>query len=346
MFFIVGRARSGTTLLQTILDAHPSVIIPSESCVLMHLKNKYFRCSNWSNKTVDVFLNDILKERKLKLFWNLDIEKIKKQIHPIPESARSFVLLCKIVYTNYSSVFEQKDITLIGDKNPIYTLFIKDLIELFPEAKFIHIVRDFRANIVSNREVFSIKNIAVLAHSWKYHNKKVEVAKLRYPNKFLMLKYEDLAVNPVDEMKRVCDFLNIIYDSSMFNYHQTINKTVDLEEKNRFHKIHGNLLNPINNDKVNSWKKSLNQADLTLTEYIAGRYALKYGYSSSLNSKVNTSMILKSVYGSLTNRILNLIIQAYYFSPFFIKEIIAGFSGKMKDWFKLKNYYNQTDYIE
>jgi hypothetical protein len=187
----VGRARSGTTLLQTMLDAHPSVIIPGESCVLMHLKNKYFHCRNWNNAIVDRFLADIHKDRKLHHFWKLDTDKIREKIYRIPESQRSFVLLCKLIYLSYPSLFDTKKVTLIGDKNPIYTLFIKDLIELFPDAKFIHLVRDFRANIVSNRESFSLKKNPTISQAWVYHKKKFDAVKAQDPDRFIKQRYED-----------------------------------------------------------------------------------------------------------------------------------------------------------
>ncbi|MCD6018321.1 MAG: sulfotransferase [Bacteroidetes bacterium] len=348
MFFIVGRARSGTTLLQTMLDAHPSVIVPSESCVLMHLKSKYFHNSDWSNSKVDTFLTDIFEEKKLKRFWAIDIEKIRQQIYEIPKALRNFTLLCKIVYINFHSLFGQDKISLIGDKNPIYTIFLNDLLELFPEAKFIHIIRDYRANVVSNREAFSLKNIATLAHAWKYHNQKVEKFKALHAERFLELKYENLATTPDIEMQKICNFLKIPYVPTVLNYHHTINEKVNEKvnekENSRFNRIHGNLLKPVNTDKIESWKKKLSENDLALTEYITGSFAVRYGYSRSTLPGTTLSMVLKSVYGFLNCRAIHTIIKIYYYSPFILKKALSVFSKKMNDWLKIKNYYNQSDF--
>ncbi|MBP8033101.1 MAG: sulfotransferase [Bacteroidia bacterium] len=344
MFFIVGRARSGTTLLQTMLDAHPSIIVPGESCVLMHLKNKYFKYKIWNNTMVDVFLKDLFQERKLNQFWNLNIEKIRTQIYQIPSDKRTFPLLMKIIYINYPSIFEQNKIKQIGDKNPIYTLFIKELIEIYPEAKFIHIVRDYRANIVSNRDTFSLKNIATLAHAWIYHNEKVESIKKNIPNKFLLLKYEDLISQPIKEMERICDFLKIEYHSSVLEYHLTLNQKIEDDISQQLKKTHGNLLQPINSNNIESWKTKLNKQDLLLSELIAGEYGTFYGYITAINEKFIEKNYIKSIYGNINNRFINFIIKTYYHSPFIFKKFSALFSKKMNDYFKIKNYYNQSDF--
>ena len=46
-----------------------------------------------------------------------------------------------------------KNINLIGDKNPSYSLFGNSLIESFPEAKFIWLIRDYRAQVNSMLKV-------------------------------------------------------------------------------------------------------------------------------------------------------------------------------------------------
>lgn len=344
MFFIVGRARSGTTLLQTLLDSHPEVKVPGESCVLIHLKNKYFRCNNWSNNKVIKFLADVTLDKKLYQFWNLDFLKIKEQIFLIPIPARNFTLLCKILYLNYPSIFKHDKVLVLGDKNPIYTIFIDDLLELFPKAKFIHIIRDYRANIVSNRETFSLKNTATLAHAWKYNNLKVEEALAKYPEQFLLVKYEELAQNSITQMKKICEFLNINYTDAIFNFHIKINEQIKDKEKAHFNKHHANLLKPVNNDNTQSWKKKLALSDTMLAEFITGKYALKYGYLQTLPKNTTMQNYIKSMVGYVRNRIIYVIIKFYYHSPLFIKTILAVFTSKINKWFKIKNYYNQTDY--
>ncbi|MCF8423878.1 MAG: sulfotransferase [Bacteroidia bacterium] len=346
MFFIVGRARSGTTLLQTLLDAHPSIVIPSESCILLHLKNKYFTCANWDNKAIDTFIEDLLTEKKLRQSWKVDYRKLKNEILEIPLLQRNYILICKILYLNYLSIFNQQNISLIGDKNPIYGAFISDMLELFPQAKFIHIVRDYRANICSNRDVFSLKNIASLAHAWTYHNRKIEIAKTKIPHQFYTLKYEELALDPKTEMKKVFDFLNVGYNDSVFDFYKELNEKAEPKARNRFKKVHGNLLNPINVNRVEVWKDALAEQDIALSEFICELDGRKYGYQSTIVKKANLHLYLKSTYGYMLHILIILVIKLFYYSPFFLKKLYAWIARIIYQWRKKANYFNQTDYTK
>ena len=64
LFFIIGRPRSGTTLLKTLFDAHPNVNIPIECPVFMALHNRYGETKYWSKNTLSLFYNDLLKLKR------------------------------------------------------------------------------------------------------------------------------------------------------------------------------------------------------------------------------------------------------------------------------------------
>ena len=60
-FFIVGRPRSGTTLLRTLFDAHPNVTIPPECQFIVNLYPKYGKTSNWTESLLLSFHEDLLE---------------------------------------------------------------------------------------------------------------------------------------------------------------------------------------------------------------------------------------------------------------------------------------------
>ena len=66
--FILGKGRSGTTLLQTMLDAHPNTIAPIESRFVVHFKNRYGQVTKWTSDRKSAFIQDVLEEQKIKFF--------------------------------------------------------------------------------------------------------------------------------------------------------------------------------------------------------------------------------------------------------------------------------------
>ena len=169
-FFVIGRARSGTTLLRTMFDAHPNVIIPLESPLIMHLNRKYGNIKSWNKSNLLLFYQDVLKIKDFNK-WDIDREILKKKILSQSEET-NFRELISLIYLQSKSLFLKEDIKLIGDKNPVYSISIKSIFRLYPDARYIHLQRDYRAHILSmiNAGLYA-KDIVALAYRWKYSAK-------------------------------------------------------------------------------------------------------------------------------------------------------------------------------
>src|SRR5687768_17836788 len=115
MFFVVGRERSGTTLLQLLCDNHPNIIIPTESPFIKHLYKKYVNRTHWCQKDLLNFYNDLMEEPFITL-WNINRERLKAELLSSDPSV-SFASLCKIIYFHSMSSNGKADVRLIGDKN-------------------------------------------------------------------------------------------------------------------------------------------------------------------------------------------------------------------------------------
>jgi len=88
---------------------------------------------------------------------------------------------------------KKKDIHIIVDKNPFYAKFISELIQVFPDAKFIHLIRDPKSVVSSHRIAFN-KGIIKSVNTWMMLNKHIEATKTKA--EFLTIKYEDLVKAP------------------------------------------------------------------------------------------------------------------------------------------------------
>jgi hypothetical protein len=261
----------------------------------------------------------------------------------------NFGILCKLIYLNFPSPFKKEKISLLIDKNPSYSIFIKELWEVFPDAKFIHLIRDYRDNIISSRKAFGHKNIALTAQTWVIYNTIIDKLKEKHPNKFFTIRYEDLVTSPENFIPEICHFLDVSFRKEMFDFHL---KTSDLfHEKKSENKIltdvinaiHLNLLNPINTTQINNWKNELTQSEIQIAEYIAGNTGKKYGYYQTTNiRKFNYFYISSKTYLQL--KLNNWITINYYKSPSFIRNILKSFSSSLFKWFNFTTRHNKAEF--
>jgi hypothetical protein len=341
--FIVARGRSGTTLMQTILDANENVILPIESRLIIHLKQKYFHVKKWTPSLLDEMIIDLYKDKKFSRYWSVDPIKLRQSIDELPIEQLTFPILCKMVYLNYPSPFKKGRILLLGDKNPIYSIFIEELIEVFPEAKFIHLVRDYRDNMVSNKKVFKRQSIPQLAQGWKAYNIFIEKIKSENKNSFYTLIYEELASAPSRVVPEICNFLKIPFYPGMLDFYNTMQQVKEKKYVEEIKAVHPHIIEPINTSQVSKWKDQLKKEDIELADYITGDYAAKYGYMRETHV-ANFKFWLRSRLGLIRIHIDFFIIRSYYKMPFIIRDTIGKINAKLFKWFGISTYYNHADF--
>jgi hypothetical protein len=277
MNFVVGKERSGTTLLQVMLNAHPNIVAPPESRFIILLYNRYGSIKKWSEKNVNDFCDDLYEEWLFKKQWG--IEKLKlRDLFLSMKDLLSYPLVCKIIFIQWGG--GGKDVKMLFDKNPVYYYFLPKLEMIFPEANFIHIVRDYRANIVSHQRVFKIKKAADLAYRWLKINELIEKSKIRKSGKYFTLKYETLVLEPESAMKGICDFFRIPFSENLAKDHTShIYSTFNQNKQDRFREMHRSLFTPINAVHVDEWREKLSPDEVRESEAVAGEYGkIKYGY--------------------------------------------------------------------
>jgi len=276
-FFIIARPRSGTTLLRTLLDAHSNIIIPIESPLILHLSGKYKNIRVWNKKKLTDFYNDLLNVLDFNT-WPVDHEKLRKDILEC-EGKTSFSSICKVVHYNYISSYKKNEIKYLGDKNPRHSNTMPLIFKLFPHAKYIHLVRDYRDHILSmtKTRLANISNIVVIAYRWKYSAKKMDKFKKKYPGSFFTIRYEDLVNNPSCYLKNICDFLEIPYEETMLDSYRNVEEAYKTYTKERI-AFYGKLTEPVTNSRSNLWQTEMKEIDIKIADSIAGKYAGNLGY--------------------------------------------------------------------
>ncbi|MBT3818357.1 MAG: hypothetical protein HOG06_03380, partial [Lentimicrobiaceae bacterium] len=71
-------------------------------------------------------------------------------------------------------------------------MYTEQLLKIFPNAKFIHIIRDYRDNFVSIKNVdFDLPYISLISCKWRLFIKKYRDVMEKYPNSHIEVRYED-----------------------------------------------------------------------------------------------------------------------------------------------------------
>ena len=270
--FIIGTQRSGTTLLRLILNAHSKIAIPEEARFLMPLLNTTYLSKDIKGDELKSLINYLAANDQFKL-WNYDSQPYLSWL-----SQKEQISLRELIDSMFMSYCRSEGKLMWGDKS-LFFRTIGILTELFPDARFIHIVRDGRDVFDSWRKMDPSKNnAAVMALDWRYKLYKIEKSFSAMPkgNQFT-LRYEDLLEAPESTIQEICNFLGIVYEPGMLEFHKT--------SHNYIGEHHSNLIfNAINKSNSAKWRKNLTRHEALSFNLLAGAYLNKYQYEPALEN--------------------------------------------------------------
>ena len=261
-FFIVGSARSGTTLLRLMLNAHNSVAVPPESRFVVEL---------WTGeREVDVepFLTKLAAHKRFET-WDLPIEAVRDELRGA--SRAPYAIVIEAAFHAYARVNGK---TRWGDKTPRYVEHIPFIAELFPQARFIHLIRDGRNVALSyGRVPFGPKNIAQAARLWGDRvSRGCREGRSLERGRYLEIRYEDLVEDAAGEAKDLCDFLELDFDPGMLDYTERARGAVLTRAKQ---------FNPHVTQKptqTRSWENEMPAEHVEIFEAVAGNVLTELGY--------------------------------------------------------------------
>ncbi|MEQ5791021.1 sulfotransferase [Muricauda sp. NFXS6] len=272
-FFIIGCGRSGNTLLRSMLVTGKEVVIPPESYVWPRLIRRFWPMSflRW-----EILCSWVIGEFEAHKFdtWEVNLYKAHEKARGLPKNRRTLSNILHVIYSTYAEEKNQKDIRW-GDKTPINTIYIDKLYKIFPNAQFIHIVRDPRDVVCSYVKAGLYDNIWDALDFWIESNKKaVKLETLLGKDQYFQVKYEKLVEFPEDELKKICTFLNINYSTKLLDFWKYSDNLGDVKRR----KHHVNIGNPLNTDSIGKWKTVLNQEEKEIIETKAASEMRLFGY--------------------------------------------------------------------
>jgi len=272
--FVVGCERSGTTLLRAMLNAHPNIAIPYEAERFSRILSTV---DPWNTifeaKAVAVAIDEFLSDRKVK-FWKLDRSEVMREL---PDLER--FKYCDILSAIYRAYAKREGKMRWGDKTPTNTFDMPALVKAFPDAQFIHIVRDGRDVCLSWKKAgwagYKVAAAAKMWEGWVWWADRFERALGR--GRYYLVRYEDLICDPIRSLKGICSFLNETFVKEMLNYpkhRQLVPKGDD-----PFHKLLGSAPDI---SRVRNWKRAMRAEDVKVFEKLTGPLLVKHGYEVGL----------------------------------------------------------------
>jgi hypothetical protein len=270
-FFVVAAARSGTTLLRVMLDRHPLLAIPGEGHFIPHLwatRDRYG--SGGIVERPEVLLADLARHPGFR-FWDLPITAVRDEIVGTP--APTFAEVMEAAYVAYA---RRAGKPRWADKTPDYVDHLPLLASLFPEARFVHMIRDGRDVALSTIDLKRFhRHASTCAHFWarQVGGAMREGERRLGPERYLELRYEDLLDDPERELRRLCAFVDLPFHESLLEHDER-----DLEKlPEQFRPIHSRLALPPTKG-LRDWRSQMSASEVAEFEAVAGRELAAAGY--------------------------------------------------------------------
>ena len=151
------------------------------------------------------------------------------------------------------------------EKTPYYILHIKTILKMFPNAQFIHIIRDGRdcaLSMLERKYDLKIFNTYHAAKTWEQYVDAGQQAKDYLVNDaYFEVKYEDLIADPEKKIKEICHFLGESFEPGMVNF----KKSQDPKTKTPM------LRKSIQKTNTEKWLSNMSTWQIRVFESVAGK---------------------------------------------------------------------------
>lgn len=283
--FFVGSGRSGTTLIRAMFDAHPRMAIPDESKFLPAFVRRRRRYERASGLCSALFLEDLCKERwwrQLGLSRRTVLEAFDR------DRPRDLADAVRLVYRLYA-VSRGKD--RYGDKSPSYIQHLPSLAELFPEACFVHIVRDGRDVVLSFLDAdFGPGSVVEAALQWRDRVAQgTKTGRALGSDRYVEVRYEDLVQQPERTLVSLCAFVGLSFHPEMLSYFGREGGAASSD----LYKYRHVRLPPTAG--LRDWRSQMSPRDVAVFEEVAGGLLEQLGYErAGRQISVGTGVVVQT----------------------------------------------------
>jgi hypothetical protein len=246
--FILGAMGSGTTLLRLMLDSHPRIAIPQETG----------------------FARAMLAQQYVPfwLFGDQWYGRLGYTEEAFTEHLRGFY---ETMFQHYAA---QHGKARWGEKTPFHVWHVDRLVEVFPDAVFVAIVRHPGGNVGSLQGRFKFTVPAGIGH-WTTTNRQLLAVAQDHSDRTVFCRYEDLVLEPEQTMRELLEWLGEPWAQQVLEHH------VVHSERGTPQKVEGRTRSddPIDTARVSKWTEHLDDRGRALLRKRTAHIADFFGYA-------------------------------------------------------------------
>ena len=275
---VVGCGRSGTTLVRAMLDSHPRLAVVHESGFLSQFARHRRRYERGGRLELERLISDLLGHYG---FGALGMEPDAARDALRAAAPTSVAAAFRVLYRKYAS---DRDKDRYGDKTPLYVQHLASLGETWPEARFVHVVRDGRDVALAYLDRRSGPNELVeAALFWRRSIKRGRRGGAALgAGRYLELQYEQLVEDPEKALRPVCAFLDIDYTPGMLAFHERFDEVMAHGRGDNLHLM--NVARPVSRG-LRDWRSELSPDQVSMLDVVIGDLLGDLGYERGVGAR-------------------------------------------------------------
>jgi tetratricopeptide (TPR) repeat protein len=250
---LTSHPRSGTTLLEQVLDSHPGVISADELQVMAELVYIPLSRETAQNESVPLALDRAPRDKLNQVrqaYWTGMEGALRQSIAP----------------------------RMLLDKNPELTMLLPVVARVFPEMKIVFALRDPRDVVIScfmqrlPLNAVSVHYLTLEGTAKKYAATMRGWLKIRemLRNSWIEVRYEDTVADIERQARKVLDFLGLAWDDAVLEYHRRAQK------KHVHSPTYEAVTKPVYTSSINRWRNYA--AQLEPCQEILRPFVEAFGY--------------------------------------------------------------------
>jgi hypothetical protein len=268
---LVGSGRSGTTLFRNVLDTHPEMAMTHEAHFVAPMAVRRRRYEHGSGFDTAAFLGDLYANPN---FARQGVARDALAADLAATPPTGYAEAVRAVFARYAADHGKPR---YGDKTPGYVSHIPLLADLFPEARFVHIVRDGRDVAMSylDRSEWGPATLSEAAHYWRDRVGRGRAAgRTLGPERYREVRYEDMVDDPETTTRTLCEFLDLDFRPELLRFHERGHEFI---ASSATPEAFSGLAKPVTRGMRN-WRTEMARDDVVFFEAVAGDLLSDLGY--------------------------------------------------------------------